>query len=225
VARCDQTRRKEEVEYDKGRDPEQYATLEEGNNRRKAKPGPLRQSEIDFVKLSEDNLEAMNEYEMKYDKDGNSLKWKILQDTEYLKQDDDRMKYPDGPTLLREIDFGSGDKSLADIFFDEFFPSIVGHALLMDKYLSDIRAGYHTTVMNKKIQFSDPSDDDPDWIVKQCYILLIAAAWEGDTGIENLWKRGKSGGRHNYEDFGQQSCTTECLPSVAVLCGVYVLRQ
>jgi hypothetical protein len=92
--------------------------------------GPLWQSEIVFVELSEDDLKAINEYEKKYDKDGNSPKWKILRDTKFLKQEDDRMKYPDGPAKLQEIDFDSGDKSFVDNFFDEFFPSIAGHALL-----------------------------------------------------------------------------------------------
>jgi hypothetical protein len=39
--------------------------------------------------------------------------------------------------------------------------------------------------------------------VNQCYLLLIAAATEVVTGVENLWKSGPSTGRHNYPDFGQ----------------------
>ena len=62
---------------------------------------------------------------------------------------------------------------------------------------------FHTTVVNEKIVFHDPKDKDPDWLVNQCYLLLLAAVWEGDVGIDNLWKKGKSRGRHNFADFGQ----------------------
>jgi hypothetical protein len=34
-------------------------------------------------------------------------------------------------------------------------------------------------------------------------MLLIAAASEVVNGIENLWKRGKSTGQHDYPNFGQ----------------------
>ena len=121
--------------------------------------------------------------------------------TEYLKAEDDPMKYPDGPELLRDI--GWETKSLSSVFFDEFFPSVEGHARLMDDYLSDDRASYHTSVVNDKIKFHDPNDDDPNWIVKQCYLLLHASVWEGDRGIDNLWRKGQSAGRHNFPDFGQ----------------------
>lgn len=73
----------------------------------------------------------------------------------------------------------------------------------MDEYNSDARSPYHTTVQKDNIKYYDPDDDDPDWIVKLCYLLLLAAAWEGVVGIENLWKKGRSGGRHNFADFGQ----------------------
>ena len=49
----------------------------------------------------------------------------------------------------------------------------------------------------------DAKENDPDWLVKQCYLLLLAAVWEGDVGIDNLWKKGKSSGCHNYANFGR----------------------
>ena len=73
----------------------------------------------------------------------------------------------------------------------------------MDEYYSDPKAPFYQTVANDRIKFHDDNDPDPDWIVKQCYLLLLAAAWEGDIGVENLWKKGQSGGRHNYANFGQ----------------------
>jgi hypothetical protein len=57
--------------------------------------------------------------------------------------------------------------------------------------------------MNDKIKFEDPEAEDPDWKVKQAYTLMIAAALEIENGVENMWKRGPSGGRHDYPDFGK----------------------
>ena len=165
----------EERPFDRQKDNEQYATIVEP--KRKAVP-PMKQSELDFAALKEEDRAIIEQYEMMYDKDGNSLKWKILKDTEYLKAEDDPMKYPDGPEILRDI--GWDNKSKSDIFFTEFFPCIVGHAQMMDEYLADPRASYHTTTVNNKIKFHDTSDEDPDWIVKQCYLLLHASVWEGD---------------------------------------------
>jgi len=53
------------------------------------------------------------------------------------------------------------------------------------------------------IQFHDEADLDPDWKVKQCYVLLIAAATEMENGIENLWKCGKLQNHRWYPDFGR----------------------
>lgn len=39
--------------------------------------------------------------------------------------------------------------------------------------------------------------------MKQCYLLMIASVAEAETGMDNLWKRGESGGRRRHPDFGQ----------------------
>ncbi len=58
-------------------------------------------------------------------------------------------------------------------------------------------------MVRDKIKFFDSTAPDPDWLVKQCYLLIIASATEIVNGIDNLWKAGPSVGRHNYPDFGQ----------------------
>jgi hypothetical protein len=79
----------------------------------------------------------------------------------------------------------------------------LGHAKIMDKFLSDPRATYNDTVVRDHIIFHDGDHSDPDWKVRQCYLLLIASATEIVCGVENLWKSGPSAGRHTYPDFGQ----------------------
>jgi hypothetical protein len=81
--------------------------------------------------------------------------------------------------------------------------SVSGHAKIVDKFLSDSRCTYHDTVVRDKIVFFDSASKDPDWKVRQCYMLIIASATEIVSGIDNLWKSGPSAGRHTYPDFGQ----------------------
>jgi hypothetical protein len=42
------------------------------------------------------------------------------------------------------------------------FPSVVGHAKIIDKILADPREPYHETARNHKISFHN-DDDDMDW--------------------------------------------------------------
>lgn len=84
----------------------------------------------------------------------------------------------------KEIDFDN--RGLDDIFFEEFFPCVEGHAALINEFYSNINAPMCETVHNDKIKFHDPESADPDWLVKQCYLLMIAAVCEADKGVSNL---------------------------------------
>ena len=66
--------------------------------------------------------------------------------------------------------------SLADEFFKYIFPDIMGHAKIIDKFFSYERAPFYETVEQEKIKFYNEADVDLDWMVQQCYLLLIAAA-------------------------------------------------
>jgi len=57
--------------------------------------------------------------------------------------------------------------------------------------------------IDEKIQFNQPDDEDPDWVVKQCYLLMVAAATKPVIGVDNLWKCGTGRGRHPHPNFGQ----------------------
>ena len=47
----------------------------------------------------------------------------------------------------------------------------------------------HLTVAYDKIKFDDGDPDDPDWMVKQCYLIMIAAVVEVDCGYCVLKKK------------------------------------
>ncbi len=56
---------------------------------------------------------------------------------------------------------------------------------LIDKFLVDPRAMYYKTVKSHKICFFDNSGPDPDWKIKQCYLLIITVSTELENRVEN----------------------------------------
>ena len=164
------------------------------------KKTPMQQSISDFLSFSKDDLKEAKMFEMKLDStENNTIKWEILGDGVDIV--DDPMIYPTELPLKKNIDFDS--EPLAEIFFRDFFPSVEGHASLMDEYFENSNVPFGSTVAAEKIRFHQPDDRDPDWIIKQCYLLVIAAATEPEIGVTNLWKRGMSGGRHEHANFGK----------------------
>ena len=101
--------------------------------------------------------------------------------------------------------------------FKHVFPEVSGHTKIIDDYLSNPKASYHQTCKNRKLTFHRDNVEDPGYIVKQCYILLIVGCTELEGEITNLWKKGKSGGCCSYPDFGQymNGYRFECFVSAA----------
>jgi hypothetical protein len=113
-----------------------------------------------------------------------------------------------------------GDSTnLNALFFDKFFPSVVGHAKTIDEFHADPRSPFHTTVHDNRITFHDPKADDPDWKVKQACTLLVAAASKIENGADDLWKRGPSGGRHDHPDF-RTTHASQPFQSVPICCSL-----
>jgi hypothetical protein len=168
--------------------------------KKQKKLSPLQMSILDFCKQDDGTQKKATDYQMPFGRDGCTnqvFDWKILGETEHITESPYDIPM-EGPQV--NIDF---NQPMAKIFFDNVFPDVSGHAKIIDKYLSDQRANFHQTYMNRKMKFHDEKASDPDWKVKQGYLLIIAAANEAETGVENLWKAGPSGGRSNYPDFGQ----------------------
>ncbi|KAG7339288.1 hypothetical protein IV203_023991 [Nitzschia inconspicua] len=168
------------------------------------------QASIDeLCSLDEEVIADAKTFDIRHDEHSEKVSWKILPDNGYTKEDDYPMvAYPKEASFNVDIDFGEVDRyeDLKEIFFEHFFPDVVGHAQWINDFHSDPRSPMFTTIQNDNIIFHDPDNEDPDWIVKQCYLMMVAAATESEVGVENLWKRGPTGGRRDYPDFGQ------CLP-------------
>lgn len=116
--------------------------------------------------------------------------------------------FQDGPLFDDRVN--PAGKSHWDIFFDYFWPSMEGKAALMDRYYANPNATEHLTWVRRNICFHDPYAEDPDWKLKQCVGIIIAAAGERSRGLSNYWKSGSGGeveeslqGRVPYPDFGK----------------------
>ena len=99
------------------------------------------------------------------------LVWNILLDTKRTSKEQDPMQHPETLNMLKDIDFD--DEQYENMFFEHFFPSIASHAKLMDECNANIRSPNHLSCLHGKIKFYDPDASDPNWGVKQCYLLVI----------------------------------------------------
>jgi len=131
------------------------------------------------------------------------VEWTILGDDEVV--DDMALDAPPKAQYKKDIPWNEKAENMDynEVFFEHFFPSIKGHAKLIDKYHSSPKSLMSKSVADDNIRFEDETADDPDWKVRVCYTLLIAAASELDNGVDELWKKGKSSGRHMHADFGR----------------------
>jgi hypothetical protein len=192
----------DEVEVEEGGNTGATTTSTTTTTKKKKKVDLMKESFEKFAALDKETLQSTTVYEMQYgEEDNQKVIWEILNDNKHIEAEDDPLHYPDQLHFKKELEF---DENQYDkIFFNDFFPTITGHGLLLDEFHLDVRSPYHRTVQSSSFKFNDPDADDPDWIVKQCYLLLIASVTEADVGVENLWKKGQSGGRHEYANFGQ----------------------
>jgi hypothetical protein len=187
----------EEAEYDhRSAVPEECAQID-----RARKEDPMKASARLFCGMDRDTIATATKYQMQHGNgEGDVIEWNIVPDDEHVNWPTPNI--PNNVEYLRSVQLDD-DSDLSDIFFAEFFPCVTGHAMLIDEFHSSPKSPYFLTVCNDRIKFNDPESSDPDWRVKHCYTIMIAAASEVENGVENLWKRGPSGGRHDYPNFGQ----------------------
>jgi len=138
----------------------QQITVEE--EEKKKKQSPMVKCQAEFAKLSKEVLAEATVFTMTYgSKEAEFIDWEILGDQEY--HYDTIFRPPTSSNVVSSsFDF---ECSIQENFFEHVFPSVVGHAEIIDKFLSDPRATYHDTVQSHNILFHDANDDDPDWKV------------------------------------------------------------
>jgi hypothetical protein len=94
--------------------------------------------------------------------DNEVINWKIvLADGEHITEDPlDVPSSVDYVSANKDNEL-SDDTDLNDLFFEQFFPSFVGHAKIIDEFHADHRSPFHSTMTNDKIKFEDPDARTP----------------------------------------------------------------
>ena len=87
----------------------------------------------------------------------------------------------------------------------------------MDDYYLNKEAEYYVTVVDRNIKFHDSNNDDPDWKLKQCVLLLVKGVKANGTGIDQFWRSGTVEGNIEAADFGQYFDKNAFTACVAVL--------
>ena len=126
---------------------------------RKISASPWIKASSNFSKLDKVAVRNSKSFEFPYNKDGGAVTWDIKD-----AGDDVNLTTFEPEACNIEIDMND---SFSNNFFKHVFPSIKGHAKLMDAFLSDEKATYYHTVKNKKLKFFNADADDPDHIIKQ----------------------------------------------------------
>ena len=180
-------------------------------------------SENAFCELPADDLKTAKTFVYSLQQKGHQVEekveWNILQEQEHIRNCPKYKrckKNAQQPKFAKKID---RTKDVHENFFELVWPDMKGKAKTVDEYLSDPRASYHATYSAENMRFHDESsaDVDQDWKIKQCIMVLIAAATEIKTGYNNLWKAGPGLGRQSFPDFGKYVSEHElkCFISVA----------
>jgi hypothetical protein len=124
-----------------------------------------------------DTLTSMKNFDLRWGPGNDKvINWKMLAKGEHITKDPLDNPNSADYLLAHKDNELSDDTNLNNLFFDQFFPSVVRHAKIIDQFHAGHRSPFHTPVTNDKIEFEDPEAEDPDWKVKQTYTLMIVAA-------------------------------------------------
>ena len=63
--------------------------------------------------------------------------------------------------------------NLNEAFFDGFFPCVIGHTKLIDKFHSNPNYPYYDAVKNERIKFYNENVEDPYCLVKMVCTTMI----------------------------------------------------
>ena len=139
----------EEVEFKLSKTAEECAEIKD-----KKKPKPADESVKEFLEMDDEQIAEATTFNYKYgEEEKEFIKWTILKDTEDITEDP--LNIPKEVNYTTEIpwdpDVNKNDYN--SIFFDHFFPSIKGHAKIIDDWLHDKKSPYYKTATEQNIQF------------------------------------------------------------------------
>ena len=147
-----------------------------GNTKKKKKKKKSRKvtSIESFLNMSDDGVLEATTFDHYYGEgDGDFIQWDILNDGEEIVVDAMEHHEDESPFSI-DIPW-TPEPAATDyfsIFFDHFFPSLQGKAVVLDKYLSNKEcSGHQAYWVHEKVRFHRPNRPDPDFIVSVCICL------------------------------------------------------
>ena len=142
---------------------------DKGKNKKKTKKKrSVVEMEMFLNEQTDDDIKCATSYKHYYgEKDNEYIEWTILKDGEEIVEDVMLAPPPSATPFGYNIPWSRYPKDInySNIFFDHFFPSLVGKAAVLDEYLGNMRCSCHDMVISDKIKFHAPSRPDPDYIV------------------------------------------------------------
>ena len=179
-------------------------------------------SEQDFCCLGNEVLQQAKKFTHKFNnRKCPQIEWTILGAGEHIDNDDTfiglKEKLSSGPTLHPDVSVGMEDLSNGQFFLKYIWPDMTGFGKKMDEYYTSSKANYYNTVQDRHIIFHDPTNDDPDWKMKQAVLLIVHGVNVNGTGVEQFWRSGKLEGDLEGADFGQYFDINEFRALVAAL--------
>ena len=126
--------------------------------KKREKP-PLAECMREFCDQLTQSLKESKVFNMQWGKnETDKIEWRILMDSEHM--DIGNLVVPSSPSI-KELNV-LYDCSMVENFLALVFPSIAGHAKLIDKFHSNPRSSMYVTVKCEKIMFFNEASNDPD---------------------------------------------------------------
>jgi len=192
-------------------DPRYAKHLEEeaDDNDKEEKDAEEYETEKEFCTMDVDVLCSAKTftYQMKNKKNQTPIVWKIhaINDdiSDCSKFEALKEHYEEGPKIDATLNDDLQVMSHTEFFLTHMWPCMKGFAAKMNTHYEDSRAEYYLTVKDRKIAFNDPTNDDPDWKLKQAVLLIVKGSTVAGVGVEQYWQSGNLDSGLDSADFGQ----------------------
>jgi hypothetical protein len=154
-------------------------------NKKQKKRSRKIQSLESFLDMSDNGVLHSDTFDHYYGEGNNQyIHWVILKDGNEITKD--IMEHCSDSSFRIYVPW-SPETSFVNyfnVFFKYFFPLLEGKAAVLDRYLSNPScSGYQGYWVHEKVRFYRPERPDPDYILKVCVTLVIAAPLDGARGL------------------------------------------
>ena len=124
---------------------------QESPKKKDAVVGCVLRSQKDFEKLDDDVVLSSKSFDVSYEDENKiekTLEWEIIDEVEEVNLGG--VNFDVDVSWKKDIKLNDHEDNSHDIFFDDFFPCVKGHAKLIDECHQNINSSHHITVVHDK---------------------------------------------------------------------------